>query len=139
MAKLWMTILVMLAVSASLTVALKCMACDDCKHRPPLSMTCPAGNTVCMKTKIDGKIKKNCAPRSVCSVKAGDSKSKELLSKLKTLFSDHDVKKLISETIHGRDKLVHCCSADYCNGSSDRRASLGLLFILPFAIYLFGF
>ncbi|XP_064098879.1 uncharacterized protein LOC135210037 isoform X2 [Macrobrachium nipponense] len=135
----WIILVVVLAVATSLTAALKCLTCDDCKHKPPLSMTCPADLTVCMKTKIDGKIKKNCAPRSVCSVKAGDSKSMEVLKNLKTLFTDHDIKKLISDTIHRKDKLVHCCSADYCNGSPDKRTSMGLLFLLPFTVYLFGF
>ncbi|XP_066985519.1 uncharacterized protein [Macrobrachium rosenbergii] len=134
----WITLLVGLALATTLSAALKCITCEDCKHKPQLSMTCPADHTVCMKTKIDGKIKKNCAPRSVCSVKAGDSKSMDVLKKLKTLFSDHDIKKLISETLHRKDTLVHCCSANYCNGSPDRRASVGLLFLLPFAIYLFG-
>ncbi|XP_064098877.1 uncharacterized protein LOC135210034 [Macrobrachium nipponense] len=139
MARILLVCAAVLLAVASASASLKCLKCSDCDKEPSTSSNCLPGFGVCMKTNVGGKIRKGCAPSAVCKLQDVDRTSINPLKSLKTIFSDHDFKKLFHDTVHAKDKVVHCCETDFCNGSSDKRATLSLLLILPSVLYFFGF
>ncbi|XP_066985529.1 uncharacterized protein [Macrobrachium rosenbergii] len=138
MAKSLCSVLLMLLALSSVSTALQCLRCSDCRHEVEIPTTCRPGFDVCMKQINYNKVKKSCAPRVVCKPEEIDRSSPDIIQDLKTFFSSRDINRLINSAFHTRSKTVHCCETDYCNGSPGIRTSSGLLIILPLALYLLG-
>ncbi|XP_068231071.1 uncharacterized protein [Palaemon carinicauda] len=134
---MWICTVVLVAV-VSTSSALKCLKCSDCDNEPTTTSSCLPGVNHCMKSTIGGKIKKSCVPGAVCKLKDFNPTAINLLKTLK-VFSDHDFKKMVSNTVHAKDKAIHCCETDFCNGSTDTRASLVVLVCLLPLLYFLGY
>ncbi|XP_068238063.1 uncharacterized protein [Palaemon carinicauda] len=132
---MWICTVVLVAV-VSTSSALQCFKCSDCDQEPYTNSNCLPGFGVCMTSTLGGKIRKSCAPRPVCKIEDGDESSINFVRAVK-FFSSDDLKMLISNPGQAKDKAIHCCETDFCNGSTDTRASLVVLvFLLPFLYFL---
>ncbi|XP_068231057.1 uncharacterized protein [Palaemon carinicauda] len=116
--------------------ALQCLKCNDCENEPSRSSSCLPGFNTCAKTNLGGKIRKFCAPEIVCSVENIDRDSINPLKNLRTIFSDDDIVEISVKEGRGKEKAIHCCDSDFCNGSTEKKTTLGLLLASSLVVYL---
>ncbi|XP_064098875.1 uncharacterized protein LOC135210033 [Macrobrachium nipponense] len=139
MARLFLISAVVFTALVSTCSALQCLKCNDCENEPTKSSSCLPGFDVCAKTRLGGKVRKFCAPQLACHLENIDRTSVNPLRNLKTLFSDDDIHELTEKSgLASKEKPISCCDSDFCNGTSEKKAALGLLLVLPFLLYLIG-